>query len=218
LHLLISDFFSGSCFEVVMADLANQPTVLQKLGGQFHLSSTISDGVRARNICPSTSSYERRFATRNYMTQSMWGPSMSVSGGVNVPMMSSSPLFANAPAEKGGKNFVIDFLMGGVSAAVSKTAAAPIERVKLLIQNQDEMIKAGRLSEPYTGIGNCFKRTIKDEGFGSLWRGNTANVIRYFPTQVYHEILVNFFCVMCKLLICGLSTCTTTLLYVVSLN
>jgi solute carrier family 25 (adenine nucleotide translocator) protein 4/5/6/31 len=26
--------------------------------------------------------------------------------------------------------------VGGVSAAVSKTAAAPIERVKLLIQNQ----------------------------------------------------------------------------------
>ena len=26
--------------------------------------------------------------------------------------------------------------MGGISAAVSKTAAAPIERVKLLIQNQ----------------------------------------------------------------------------------
>ncbi|KAH0541329.1 hypothetical protein FGG08_004167 [Glutinoglossum americanum] len=32
--------------------------------------------------------------------------------------------------------FMVDFLMGGVSAAVSKTAAAPIERVKLLIQNQ----------------------------------------------------------------------------------
>ncbi len=32
--------------------------------------------------------------------------------------------------------FLIDFMMGGVSAAVSKTAAAPIERVKLLIQNQ----------------------------------------------------------------------------------
>ena len=26
--------------------------------------------------------------------------------------------------------------MGGISAAVSKTAAAPIERVKLLVQNQ----------------------------------------------------------------------------------
>merc|ERR1712000_132401 len=55
--------------------------------------------------------------------------------------------------------FVADFLMGGVSAAVSKTAAAPIERVKLLIQNQDEMIKSGRLSHRYTGIGDCFKRT-----------------------------------------------------------
>ena len=73
--------------------------------------------------------------------------------------------------------------MGGVSAAVSKTAAAPIERVKLLIQNQDEMLKTGRLSYKYAGIGECFKRTIADEGFVALWRGNTANVIRYFPTQ-----------------------------------
>jgi solute carrier family 25 (adenine nucleotide translocator) protein 4/5/6/31 len=80
-------------------------------------------------------------------------------------------------------SFMVDFLMGGVSAAVSKTAAAPIERVKLLIQNQDEMIKAGRLSEPYKGIGDCFGRTVRQEGFISLWRGNTANVIRYFPTQ-----------------------------------
>ncbi|KJR81265.1 uncharacterized protein SPSK_01246 [Sporothrix schenckii 1099-18] len=36
----------------------------------------------------------------------------------------------------GMPSFVVDFLMGGVSAAVSKTAAAPIERVKLLVQNQ----------------------------------------------------------------------------------
>ena len=104
---------------------------------------------------------------------------------VNGANMVSSPIFANSPAEKKGpKAFAIDFLMGGVSAAVSKTAAAPIERVKLLIQNQDEMLKSGRLSHPYKGIGECFGRTIKDEGFGSLWRGNTANVIRYFPTQV----------------------------------
>ena len=73
--------------------------------------------------------------------------------------------------------------MGGVSAAVSKTAAAPIERIKLLIQNQDEMIKQGRLASPYKGIGDCFARTMKDEGVVSFWRGNTANIIRYFPTQ-----------------------------------
>jgi len=83
----------------------------------------------------------------------------------------------------GMPGFVVDFLMGGVSAAVSKTAAAPIERVKLLIQNQDEMLKQGRLDRKYNGIVDCFSRTTKNEGVMSLWRGNTANVIRYFPTQ-----------------------------------
>jgi solute carrier family 25 (adenine nucleotide translocator) protein 4/5/6/31 len=86
--------------------------------------------------------------------------------------------------KKGGvTDFLIDFMMGGVSAAVSKTAAAPIERVKLLIQNQDEMIKQGTLDKPYKGIGDCFSRTIANEGFSQLWRGNVPNVIRYFPTQ-----------------------------------
>lgn len=73
--------------------------------------------------------------------------------------------------------------MGGVSAAVAKTAAAPIERVKLLMQNQDEMIKQGTLQERYSGILDCFRRTASREGVISFWRGNTANVLRYFPTQ-----------------------------------
>jgi len=79
--------------------------------------------------------------------------------------------------------FYEDFLLGGVSAGVSKTAAAPIERVKLLVQNQAEMLKTGRLATPYAGVIDCFKRTIADEGFVALWRGNWANVLRYFPTQ-----------------------------------
>ncbi|KAF2400218.1 mitochondrial carrier [Trichodelitschia bisporula] len=87
------------------------------------------------------------------------------------------------PSVMGMPPFVVDFLMGGVSAAVSKTAAAPIERVKLLIQNQDEMLKSGRLDRKYNGIAECFRRTTQAEGVVSLWRGNTANVIRYFPTQ-----------------------------------
>jgi len=90
-------------------------------------------------------------------------------------------------------NFLIDFSMGGVSAAVSKTAAAPIERVKLLIQNQDEMLKTGRLAEPYKGIGDCFNRVIKEEGVGQLWRGNLANVLRYFPTQALNFAFKDYF-------------------------
>lgn len=45
------------------------------------------------------------------------------------------------------------------------------------------MLKSGRLDRKYDGIVECFSRTIKNEGTASLWRGNTANVIRYFPTQ-----------------------------------
>jgi len=55
-------------------------------------------------------------------------------------------------------------MMGGTAAAISKTMAAPIERVKLLIQNQGAMIASGRLDRPYTGIADCFQRTIAEEG------------------------------------------------------
>lgn len=97
------------------------------------------------------------------------------------------------PTDTDVSGFLTNFLMGGVSAAISKTAAAPIERVKLLIQNQDEMIKQGRLSTPYKGVMNTFARTYKDEGLISLWRGNTANVIRYFPTQALNFAFKDYF-------------------------
>ncbi|EAN90413.1 ADP,ATP carrier protein 1, mitochondrial precursor, putative [Trypanosoma cruzi] len=79
--------------------------------------------------------------------------------------------------------FFEEFMVGGVAAGVSKTVAAPIERVKLLVQNQGEMIKQGRLDRPYTGVTDCFVHTMKTEGLYSLWRGNLSNVLRYFPTQ-----------------------------------
>jgi len=60
--------------------------------------------------------------------------------------------------------FLENFALSGAAAVISKTAAAPIERVKLLVQNQDEMIKAGRLKEPYKGVVDCTLRTYKTEG------------------------------------------------------
>jgi len=90
-----------------------------------------------------------------------------------------------APAKK--DNFALDFLAGGVSAAVSKTAVAPIERVKLLLQTQDSNpdIISGKVPR-YTGIMNCFARVSSEQGVATLWRGNLANVIRYFPTQAFN--------------------------------
>jgi len=78
-------------------------------------------------------------------------------------------------------NFALDFLLGGVSAAISKTAVAPIERVKLLLQTQDANDKLA--GKKYKGIVDVFVRVPREEGFSAFWRGNLANVIRYFPTQ-----------------------------------
>ncbi|XP_057798439.1 ADP,ATP carrier protein-like isoform X2 [Salvia miltiorrhiza] len=100
------------------------------------------------------------------------------------PSLVKSGVFVQAPAEKGFLG--LSFLTG---MAICKTAIAPIERVKLLMQNEGAMIK----TEPYKGIRNCFWRTVMDEGFGSLWRGSTANVIRYVPYQAMnfaiHDVL-----------------------------
>jgi len=79
--------------------------------------------------------------------------------------------------------FVENFMLSGAAAVISKTAAAPIERVKLLVQNQGEMLKQGKISEPYKGIVDCTRKTMAAEGALSFWRGNLANCIRYFPTQ-----------------------------------
>jgi len=79
--------------------------------------------------------------------------------------------------------FAENFALSGAAAVISKTAAAPIERVKLLVQNQDEMIKQGRLDKPYSGVIDCTTRTLRTEGVLPFWRGNLANCIRYFPTQ-----------------------------------
>ncbi|XP_077449388.1 ADP/ATP translocase 2 [Stigmatopora argus] len=79
-------------------------------------------------------------------------------------------------------SFAKDFLAGGISAAISKTAVAPIERVKLLLQVQHAS-KQITADKQYKGIMDCVTRIPKEQGFLSFWRGNLANVIRYFPTQ-----------------------------------
>lgn len=89
--------------------------------------------------------------------------------------------------------FMLDFLMGGVSAAVSKTCASPIEVIKLRLQNVDAMLKAGTLDKPYNGIGDCAKTIVANEGIKGLWKGNFTNVLRYFPTQALNFSFKDYF-------------------------
>ncbi|KAK4700158.1 hypothetical protein P7C70_g6092, partial [Phenoliferia sp. Uapishka_3] len=102
-------------------------------------------------------------------------------------------LFAPSASPSAHPTFLYHPLLDAISAAVAKTAAAPIERIKLLVQNQGEMLKSGRLATPYKGIADCATRTYADEGLVAFWRGNTANVIRYFPTQALNFAFKDYY-------------------------
>lgn len=80
--------------------------------------------------------------------------------------------------------FIRNFTVGGISAAISKTMIAPIERVKLILQNQDASSQISQANK-YKGMNDCFKRIYYEQGFVSFWRGNVANCIRYFPAQAF---------------------------------
>ncbi|PHJ20434.1 adp atp translocase 1 [Cystoisospora suis] len=90
------------------------------------------------------------------------------------------------------KSFMQHFVLGGVAGGISKTAVAPIERVKLLLQLQDASTQIGQHEgqlKKYEGVKDCFVRVYREQGMLSFWRGNWANVLRYFPTQA-----LNFAC------------------------
>ena len=95
--------------------------------------------------------------------------------------------------------FFTDFLFGGIAATFSKTMIAPLERVKILLQTQDanRKIREGKIRK-YEGTKDCLSRVIKEEGFLKLWRGNIANIARYFPTQAlnfaFKDTLRKWFC------------------------
>ena len=88
------------------------------------------------------------------------------------------------PDKSPGYEFLLDFLAGGVSGFIAKTFTAPIEFVKLVLQNQDcdPRVLSGELPR-CNGIFDCVVRTVREDGVLALWNGNTVNVLRYFPTQ-----------------------------------
>lgn len=93
--------------------------------------------------------------------------------------------------KKGGKKntskiqqLTSDILIGGSIGAIAKTAMAPVERVKLLLQTMDSNpdVISGKV-QPYKGIGDCFSRVYAEQGLASFWRGNLVNCLRYAPQQ-----------------------------------
>ena len=73
-----------------------------------------------------------------------------------------------------------DFLIGGISAIVSRTATAPMELARL--QKQNHFLK-----------NNNITNVIRNEGFRHLWKGNYTNCIRVFPQYAVNFMLYEKF-------------------------
>jgi solute carrier family 25 (adenine nucleotide translocator) protein 4/5/6/31 len=82
------------------------------------------------------------------------------------------------------QQLVNDIFIGGAIGALAKTVMAPVERVKLLLQTMDSNpdVISGKV-QPYSGVGDCFKRVHAEQGIASFWRGNLVNCLRYAPQQ-----------------------------------
>ncbi|XVF44494.1 hypothetical protein PTKIN_Ptkin02bG0127800 [Pterospermum kingtungense] len=133
-------------------DQVQHPTVMQKVVGQLLHSSHSQEFQGFDGSFKKPALYQRRVAYENCSNAALQYPIVQACGATNdlsIVPSTTSAVCVQAPAEKGLASFTIDFLMDGFSVIVSKTAAALIERVRLLIQNQDEMIKSGLLQEAF---------------------------------------------------------------------
>ena len=59
-----------------------------------------------------------------------------------------------------------------------KTATNPFERIKILSQTGEHGLALGQ----QTVLG-LYRSIIQNEGFLGLWTGNTANLVRVFPSK-----------------------------------
>lgn len=79
--------------------------------------------------------------------------------------------------------FATHSVAGGLSGAFAKSATAPIERIKLLLQTQ-AVNSAIPVEMRYKGPIDCVLRVYREQGLLSFWRGNVANCLRYVPNAM----------------------------------
>ncbi|XP_015510575.1 solute carrier family 25 member 16 isoform X1 [Neodiprion pinetum] len=78
-------------------------------------------------------------------------------------------------SEKKNAEFVFKSLVsGGVAGMCSKTAVAPLDRIKILLQAHSQHYK-------HLGVFAGLKEIVQREAFFALYKGNGAQMVRIFP-------------------------------------
>eukprot|EP01135_Chromosphaera_perkinsii_P000872 Nk52_evm35s152 gene=Nk52_evmTU35s152 len=79
-----------------------------------------------------------------------------------------------------------DLVTGGTSATLLRTALAPLERIRIILQVQDasHQISYSNKNIRYGGMLGCLWRIPREQGVAAFWRGNIPGILTYFPTHV----------------------------------
>ena len=67
---------------------------------------------------------------------------------------------------------------GAMAGTVTKTATAPLDRIKVLLQVQ---AMSSTMDGKYFGIVGSTRMILQEEGVRAMWRGNWANCARIVP-------------------------------------
>lgn len=65
-----------------------------------------------------------------------------------------------------------------MARAATTLYSTPVNRLTILLQTNQELVRQNRLDVPYKGVVDAFKRTYKNEGLLSFYRGNTIQILR----------------------------------------
>lgn len=90
----------------------------------------------------------------------------------------------NVTAWDNVRMFGVQLLYTGGSGAIAKTAVAPLERIKLILQVQS--LSSVPKDQQYRSLLDALRRIPREEGgLRALYRGNGANVLRLLPEVVF---------------------------------
>jgi hypothetical protein len=72
--------------------------------------------------------------------------------------------------------------IGIVTCAI--TLSNPIELVKTRLQITPELLAKKTITEPYTTVSSTFRRVVREEGFGGLFKGVQYFLLRTLPSNM----------------------------------
>jgi solute carrier family 25 phosphate transporter 23/24/25/41 len=91
-----------------------------------------------------------------------------------------------------GKDSTIGFFIGGaIAGAVSRTVAAPFERLKILYQVED-LSKRTVSGQKYNGIVSSLRRIYIEEGIRGFFKGNGTNIVSIHQYTCHSLLCLTF--------------------------